>query len=335
MTQHSITVSSNWAKSILEYSGRDKDAQKEILQRAQLTSEDFSTKKRLSMDQTVQLWGACIEHSNNPFFGLHFGEQVRPGTFHIVGYTLMNSATLGSALDKLNQYQRLISDGGIFQKLPTKKGTWLIYHQKPDSLPFYYHQIDAVFAALIAFARWTTGEEIMPIEVSFQRPQTNDESEYLRLFGAAPNYGQTFDGILISDDALSLPLLEADEELCTMHEEHAKQRLGELGQVRNIRHKVAQLIEHRLSSSHVTRPHIAQCLNMSEKSLQRRLAEEDTCFQTVLDNVRERLARHYLEETKLPLSEIAELLGFTDNSAFYKAFKRWTNLNPGAYRKQS
>lgn len=334
MTPTDITVSLNWAKSILEFTSRCPEEQTEILKQAQLSPEDFSVNSRLSMDQTVRLWGACIDRTNDPFFGLHFGEQVRPGTFHIVGYTLMNSATLNDALERLNQYQRLISDGGIFQKLPSKKGVWLVYHQKPDTLPFYYHQIDAVFAALLAFARWTTGKQIRPCEVSLNRATPKNEDEYQRVFNVSPNYHQNFDGLLMKQETLDLPLLEADEELCQIHESHAQQHLNKLKQQQSTRQQVAFLIEQRLSTQSFHRPMIAKTLHMSEKSLQRRLAEEDTCFQQVLDAVRERLARHYLTETTVPLYEITDLLGFTDNSAFYKAFKRWTDMNPGEYRKQ-
>ncbi|MFC3151201.1 AraC family transcriptional regulator [Litoribrevibacter euphylliae] len=334
MTPGDITVSLNWAKSILEFTSESQEKQVQILKNAELNPDEFSGNRRLSMDQTVRLWGACIKNANDPFFGLHFGEQVRPGTFHIVGYTLMNSATLNDALDRLNQYQRLISDGGIFQKLPSKKGVWLVYHQKPDTLPFYYHQIDAVFAALLAFARWTTGKEISPCEVSLNRPAPQSDEEYQRVFKVTPNYNQSFDGILMHQEILTLPLLEADEELCQMHEIHAQQRLNALKQQNSTRQQVALLIEQRLNSQSFHRPLIAKTLNMSEKSLQRRLSDEGTNFQKILDDVRERLARHYLSETTVPLYEITDLLGFTDNSAFYKAFKRWTDVNPGTFRKQ-
>ncbi len=334
----SVTVSVNWAKSILEYTTQHLDEQQAILQKAQLTHDDLfgdhANHTRLSMDQTVQLWGACIEYAQQPFFGLKFGAQIRPSAFHIVGYTLMNSATLKEALDRLNQYQRLISDGGIFQKVPCKQGLWLVYHQKPETLPFYHHQIDAVFSSLLSFARWTTGQEISPLEVSFNRAKPSDQSEYLRLFNVIPNYNQTFDGILISNKTLELPLLESDEELCDMHERHAKQRLEELEENRSVSAQVEHLIKHRLSTLRFSRPSIAKALNMSEKSLQRRLFEEGTNFQQRLDHVREQLACYYLSETTLSLADIAEQLGFTDNSAFYKAFKRWTGQNPGSYRKQ-
>ena len=327
-----ITVSLSWVKSLLLFAEQQGCDREWLLRKSGLNFEALDKTSRLTMDQTVDLWGACISETADPFFGLHFGEQVRPSTFHIVGYTLMNSANLSEAFDKLNQYQRLISDGGAFQRVPVVKGVWLIYHPRPGTIPFFYHQIDAVLAAVLAFSRWVTGKALEPIEVSLKRGALLDSKEYKRVFSVTPNFEADFDGVLISHEILALPLLEADEELCEIHERHARQRLTELKEVSSFADQVSLILQRYMSDHNAGRAFVAKKMGLSEKGLQRKLSEEGVTFQGIYNNLRKKLALDYVSDTRIPLADVAMLLGFSDSSAFYRAFKRWTGSTPGDYR---
>ena len=332
MLDDEITVSLNWVKRIVTFAEQLGCNQVNLFEEAGLSLDVLDKSIRLTMDETVRLWGACIRQAGDSFFGLHLGESVRPSTFHIVGYTLMNAANLSEAFEKLNQYQRLISDGGVFQRVPVKKGVWVIYHSRPGALPFFFHQVDAILTSLLSFSNWVSGEALIPLEVAMKRSSPEDISEYVRVFGLRPSFDSDFDGILISHDVLDLPLLEADEELCEIHEQHAKQRLSELDEPRSLSGRVEFIIERHITAPEFGRSFVAKQLGMSEKSLQRKLAEKAFTFQSLYMGVRKRLALGYLSDTTIPLSEISVLLGFSDSSAFYRAFKRWTGSTPGDYR---
>ena len=335
MHEKEITVSLNWVKGLLLFAENQGCDKKVLLKKSGLGFDILDKSLRLTMDQTVNLWGACISETADPFFGLHLGEQVRPSTFHIVGYTLMNSANLSEAFDKLNQYQRLISDGGVFQRVPVAKGVWLIYHPRPGAIPFFYHQIDAVLAAMLTFSRWVTGKVLEPIEVSLKRGAILDAEEYTRVFGVTPNFNADFDGVLMSHETLALPLLEADEELCEVHERHARQRLAELKGVSSLSDQVTLILQRYISGHDADRAFVAEKIGLSEKTLQRKLAEEGVTFQGIYNELRKRLALEYVSDTGIPLTEVALMLGFSDSSAFYRAFKRWTGSTPGDYRDVS
>lgn len=333
MQNKEITVSLNWVKSLLLFAEQQGCDRALILKKSGLNSDVLDKVHRLTMDQTVRLWGACIDETADPFFGLHMGEKVRPSTFHIVGYTLMNSANLSEAFDKLHEYQRLISDGGVFQRVPVAKGVWIIYHPRPGVLPFFYHQIDAVLAAVLAFSRWVSGELFSPIEVSLKREAPVDWSEYLRVFAVKPSFSSDFDGILISHEMLDHPLLEADEELRQVHEQHAKQRLRELKSTSRMSDQVTLILQNHISDQEAGRAFVANKLGVSEKTLQRKLSEEGQTFQGLYNQLRKKLALDYVSDTSIPLTDVATMLGFSDPSAFYRAFKRWTESTPGDYRE--
>ena len=332
MVDDEITVSLNWVKRIVSFAEQLGCKKVSLLEEASLPLDVLDKSLRLTMDETVRLWGACIRQAGDPFFGLHLGESVRPSTFHIVGYTLMNAANLSEAFEKLNQYQRLISDGGVFQRVPVKKGVWVVCHSRPGALPFFFHQVDAILTSLLSFSNWVSGNALIPIEVSMKRSPPEDISEYIRVFGVRPSFDSDFDGVLISHDVLDLPLLEADQELCEIHEHHAKQRLSELEKNHSLSDRVELIIEKHIAEPDLGRSFVAKQLGMSEKSLQRKLAEKTLTFQSLYVGVRKRLALGYLSDTTIPLTEISILLGFSDSSAFYRAFKRWTGRTPGDYR---
>ena len=332
MYEKEITVSLNWVKSLLLFAERQGCDRERLLIKSGLDLKVLDKASRLTMDQMVNLWSACISETADPFFGLHFGEQVRPSTFHIVGYTLMNSANLSEAFDKLNQYQRLISDGGVFQRVPVVKGIWLIYHPRPGTIPFFYHQIDAVLAAVLAFSGWVTGKTLAPIEVSLKRDAVLVTNEYERVFCVTPTFNSDFDGLLMPHDILTLPLLEADEELCEIHERHARQRLTELKEISSVADQVSLILQRYMSDQNAGRAFVAKKMGLSEKGLQRKLSDEGVTFQGIYNNLRKKLALGYVSDTRIPLVEVAMLLGFSDSSAFYRAFKRWTGNTPGDYR---
>ena len=332
MVDDEITVSLNWVKRIVSFAEQFGCMKGSLLEEASLPVDVLDKSLRLTMDETVRLWGACIRQAGDPFFGLHLGENVRPATFNVVGYALMNAASLSDAFEKLSQYQRLISDGGVFQRVPVKKGVWVIYHSRPGSLPFFFHQVDAVLTSLLSFSYWVSGKALTPLEVSMKRNPPCEASEYVRVFGVLPNFDADFDGVLISHDVLDLPLLDADEELCQIHEQHAKQRLSELKVLNSLPDRVETIIEKHVAAPQLGRSFVAEQLGLSEKSLQRKLAEKGLTFQALYVSVRKRLALSYLSDTRIPLTEVSILLGFSDSSAFYRAFKRWTGRTPGDYR---
>jgi AraC-like DNA-binding protein len=137
--------------------------------------------------------------------------------------------------------------------------------------------------------------------------------------------------LLFARTDVALPLPTAHPELTEVHERIASEHLQRLDPAQTC-HRVRAVIVRHLPDGEPRRPKIATILGMSERTLQRRLADEGTSFQRVLDDTRRELAQHYLGQRNVSLADIAYLLGFTDQSSFFRGARRWFGSSPRDYR---
>ena len=121
----------------------------------------------VKFDGLIGIEPGDAELTADPSFGLNAGRTVGPGSFNVVSYILLSSATLRAGLGVLQQYQRLISDGGRFQILAGERQSWVVYHPQQGSLAFSPHQVEAVLAATVSFSRWVTGRALRPARAQF------------------------------------------------------------------------------------------------------------------------------------------------------------------------
>jgi len=128
------------------------------------------------------------------------------------------------------------------------------------------------------------------------------------------------------------PLPGASRELAQMHDQTTMQYLKRMEQ-RDIINRVRIMIVEELSSNAITKQRVADKLCMSPRSLQMKLAAKSTSFQEILDSTRESMARGYMEQSAISITEAAYLLGFSDVSNFTRAFKRWTGKSPREFRR--
>jgi AraC-like DNA-binding protein len=161
-------------------------------------------------------------------------------------------------------------------------------------------------------------------------------SEHIRIFGVLPRFAAYVNAVEFDAAALSQPLLTADPALSRIIERHAEASLGSVGPAsESTTEKVRRILVKALPESPCSITTVAPRLGLSERTLQRRLESEGSTFGEVLDGVRRDLGLRYLEDGKLTLAEIAYLLGYSEPSPFYRAFKRWTGSTPQSLRYES
>lgn len=322
------TVSLLWVQGLLQAAALQGVNTADILTEARVTLPSNAS-DRLSLTETLSIWRAAEYLSADPLFGFHMGLSLKPTHFQLIAFTMISSATLGDAIEKVLKYQRLISDGGSFTLIDlTDNNAGLVY--SPAAENFSYHQIDAVMVVVLNFARWLLGENIDPESVSFSHEECDGEQEYRAFFECDIQFQQSKNCIVFSKKMLNKSLPGFDQQLSSLHEQLADNQLLRLSEPTI----VMQLQEVLKSSDKViSRDRIAQQLGMSGRSLQRKLQQEGSSFQHIHDEFRHQRSLLLLHNEQLSLTDIAQQLGFSENSTFYRAFKRWQGITPGEYRQ--
>jgi AraC-like DNA-binding protein len=286
---------------------------------------------RYSQEQISALWQLAIKRTADPALGLRVAAQVRPSTFHVVGYAMSCSATLLRALRRFSFYCRLISDSATATLTETSDRVQLQFYLDTGEAPPTYQTVDTVLASVLTFLRWVAGEKITPMEVALEHAQPRSDTRYRDFYGVPVKYLQSQNSITFARSDLERPILGADEELATLldgiADRYLERRMAGRFAVR-VRDSLIAQLQHGAPTKSAT----ARRLNTTERTLLRRLKEEGTTFAEVLDRLREELAFQHLSRGDMSLSDIAEMLGFSDHGTFSRAFKRWTGRRPSSVR---
>lgn len=286
---------------------------------------------RYSQDQVTALWIAAGKATRDETFGLKVARHVRPSTFHVVGYAMSCSATLRRAGERFARYSRIVSDAATVQLLPQEKGMELSVELNPKGHQPIYHTIDTILAGFHMLGEWILREPIAPMAVTLRHAAPNDVRPYEDVFHCPVRFEQDRNVILYSTETIDKPIPSANEELAHVLDEmaanHIIRRRGQ-----RFSSKVREALIAQLPKGFPSRKATAAMLGITERTLLRRLADEDTTFQEVLEGLRETLSFDYLRRPDLTTEEISYLLGFSSNSSFSRAFYRWTGERPSDWR---
>ena len=286
---------------------------------------------RFPQDSMTRLWQLAVELSGNPAIGLNMGKIVRPASFHVVGYALMSSRTLLEGFQRLVRYQRIIAESAeaSIRQIEGHYGLVLAVHG--DHLPPTRQSTEASLACALSLCNWLTGRTLHPVKVLFQGPEPLDPTPYHQAFPAPLMFNAPYDALIFERADMEVPLPTANEAMALLHDRFAGEYLARFSESR-VTHKARQALCRLLPQGEPKRDVVAQALHLSQRTLQRRLQEEGTSFQHLLDDTRRELAEQYLTQPDMTLLEIAYLLGFADPSNFFRAFRRWFDTTPGEYR---
>ncbi|MEL0250626.1 MAG: AraC family transcriptional regulator [Novosphingobium sp.] len=281
---------------------------------------------RYSQVQLSKLWKRAVELSGNPAFGLAVAQQVRPATFHAVGHAMSCSATLYRAISRFAQYTRLISDSATATLTENEGRVMLDFHFDTGSGRPIYETVDTVLASVVAFLRWISDQPFDPLEVRIAHEPSASAPAYAAFFGCPVIYETPQTCLVFDKEHLLRRILSSDEELASLLDA-AAHRFLEQRMAGRFAVRVRDLMISQLPDEVPTKARTASLLGMTERTLLRRLKDEGATFAGVLRQLREELAFQYLRRG-MCLSEVAYLLGFSDNGTFSRAFKEWTGRRP-------
>ncbi|MCF6402252.1 AraC family transcriptional regulator [Chitinophaga filiformis] len=286
----------------------------------------------VSNQQLDALWQQASQLSEDPLFGLHFGESLQLSALGIVGEIIRTSDTVGMAVEKASSLAYLLTD--LFRIVVESSGTvftirFLPQTERPEA--FSFRQTLELFMVFVVHEMdGLLLRKIKPVAVRLPYRVGNAE-EYARVFRCTVEKSAEY-ALAFDREYQQEPLLTANydmqQALLRRVNESTTVTTGALGE--KIRHYL-------LTNAYLGIPslnEIAANFNVSPRTLQRKLKEEGISYQDVADEVRKSLAIHYLEEGGYPVKEISYMLGYNELSAFTRAFKRWTGRTPVSFQKE-
>jgi AraC-like DNA-binding protein len=283
----------------------------------------------------VQLWHAAVAATGDDCFGLAVGRRVRITTFHAIGFSWLASRNLQEALQRLQRYYRLLSTNPVRLALEPlgSEQTRFSFSDEEADIHSAAATVDAFSLAVLKLCRSARGTDMQALQVCLRHPDHGRAGEYVEAFGAPVVFDAEHDALVFDRADLIVPLPGENAELAHANDQVAERYLATLEPER-VATAVRQLLIDMLPSGQASQQAVAKRLNKSLSTLQRQLQAEGMSFQKLRDETRQRLAEAYVRENRLSLAEVAYLLGFSDQSNFSRAFRRWTGYSPREFRSQ-
>ena len=286
------------------------------------------------IDGVINLWERARRSTRDENLPLHVAEFLPLGTYKTWDLFLSTAPTIGDALDKIGKFNGWMDDTFRLTLKKRRDQVAIEYTNvvDPECQPPEYLEFN--FARALLRARFTTGVNIRPAEMHFRHSPPKNIAEHYRIFQAPIRFRQPATQAIFDPAVLRLPQLFADPATCELLEHHIQATLtgarvyDELAVA--VRRSLARLNASQTASVTAT----ARELGMSRRGLQRRLAERGTSFRELFRAARHNVAMRLLERHDLSIAEAAELLGFSEVSAFSRAFKQWTGRSPQTHRQQ-
>jgi AraC-like DNA-binding protein len=318
-----------------------------LLRRAGLSEYEFAAgdgdplRHRLSAVGQAKFLDYAAEAMEDSAFGLHLAEQADPRDAGILFYVASGAQDLGEALTLFARYFRIVNEAVRLKLMRKPEGVDVEVQFIGVPRHSVRHNAEFGIAVILKALREIARRNICPTRTAFAHARNSDLREFERFylcpveFGRAGNEGALSDLLEFSNDALAIPLpttdtklLEALQPFCNMA---AKERSTAMG---TLRAAVENEVEKLLPSGRAKKKTVAKALAFSARTLSRRLADEGTTYEEVLDQLRRTLALQYMEDPGMSMSQIAWLLGYEGATSFNHAFKRWTGRSPFVARNE-
>lgn len=267
---------------------------------------------------------------------LRTGASMRCDEYGALGLAYKTAATLQGSCARVARYARLWTSVVEYELMPEGDRSWFLLHRVGARRLGLRLSNEATLASSVSLAREVsqTGQ-FQPLEVHLQHPPPKTLQLHEAYFGCPVVFGSDRDALLISAEALARPNRLGDQGITAFLIGHLDQELTALAQTASLQERLRDAIARSLSEGLPRMEDMANRLGMSVRSLHRRLAEDGLSFQTLTEETRRDLAEGLLRDERYSLAEIAFLTGFSEQSSFTRAFKRWRGQTPAQFRKTS
>jgi len=286
-------------------------------------------------EKAALIWVPLLKLSGDPLIGLHIGMGVNKLLHGMVGFLIQSSKDLDQSLQMLCRYGHMtspmveyrytVNDVAILEMAQNKM--WLMKYPEPAR-----HANDFLFAAIVNTSYTLSGKRIVPLRIELAY-EMREISEYRKFFGCEVLFNRNANRIVLSKEDISTPLLTSDQSMYQLFNSILADKLALLetnSTVENLKQVLFMQFKGRIP----TIEEAALALNITARNLQRRLQQEQTTFRAIAAEIRKEIAFQLMQNPAIKISEVSDILGYSDLTAFRKAFKSWTNSTPRSIRKE-
>ncbi|WP_419907037.1 AraC family transcriptional regulator [Hoeflea sp.] len=331
------TVSAGLVSGLMAFAARNGADPATLAERADIDPGALDDPDgRLPLQCYVDLMRAARSQTADPALALHFAEQVGMSKVSIVGLIMEASATMGEAFLQLQRYGRLaaevgnVADGPRFE-LVTRQGRLFMVDRRrnPNAVP---ELTESAFVSLVCGPRrFLPQPHVLSVYVTHPRPAYS--AEYDRIFRCPVHFGTEWNAMELHPQIAEWEVAQNPRYVFGLLTGHADRLLRDLDSTKTLKGRVEALLLPLLHRGAVSADTVAAQLGFSRQTLFRRLKDEGTSYSQVHDELRQRIARLYLEGQAASVNETAYLVGFSEPASFSRAFKRWTGQSPKTYRQ--
>ena len=301
-------------------------------QRAQLNPALLGdAQARYNETKMRELWDIAIQLSDDQDFGVAVGQKWCPTTFNALGFAWLASSSLREALQRAHRYARIVNNA-VEVQLRVKGAHYCFeWLNSVNNQQLHPAAMDAAVAAVMTMCRAILGPQFTPIAVGLNRVY-RPPGKLEAMVGANVGYGHDKTHIIFDARSLDQKLPTGNTLLAQVNETAIVEYLLWLDRTDVVSAVQATLMQ-LMPSGPVSEEDVAKQLNLGVRTLQRKLKEKGHNFKDLLNCTRQEVTLNHIKNTRLSLTEIAYLVGFTDQANFTRAFKRWTGVSPSVYRK--
>lgn len=286
---------------------------------------------RISVEEHDRLVELAIEVTGDRALGLHMAEGADTTTYSLVAHLIAYAKTMRHAIQSYLRYHHLLTDRSQYQLVEKGKNATLLFEVAPASLVCQRFHAELTLAGLFRMVQYFGGDEWIH-GVSFEHQRPDYSAEYARLFHGLEHFGQSASSVTFDAELLDRPQFHADAEFHAVIEAQAQQRVSRLVGQTPYRDRVFQHLLECVTIQRQDMGATALALGVSVRTLRRRLQDEGASYTELAKGALAARAQRLVGDAGRTIDESAYLLGFSERSAFHRAFKRWTGMTPREYR---
>jgi AraC-like DNA-binding protein len=286
------------------------------------------------LDKHCRLLELAAQRRKDDFVGLKVGYQVHPRDMGPLGYTILNSPTVLAALQSFVRYLGVYARGCEFDLQIEGESAFFKYSYtftEPCAIE-RRQEAECTLAMVKQALEVITSKKLELEAVCFEHPKPGDTSKHKQIFAAPLYFSQEVNSLKFKASILQREAAHAEHRLFEVLEKHLAEVINTQVDEDDLVAKVGNAIAQSLSNGVPSIDDVAATLFMTKRTLQRRLADEGVLYNEFADDIRRKLAIQYVKNTKMPLTEVAFLLGYSHISAFSRAFRRWMGQCPIDFR---